>query len=513
MGFNHILIDIEGELFASSGCDIDLYGNRRVGDDAIVNNIYFSEDDGETWTPMLDDNPFRSGIKKLLQHPTNPNIYYAATGTGVYMWDGTTWTDQGYNLNFRNIASMAVGENYIYVGTAGGGVYASRIDPDYSLDWQQSTGPFPEIYNIQVRIDPTDSDILYASAYPGGVYKSTDGGATWMESNFALPSFVVDDPRLQGYYSLEIDSNNPDILYLGIFGKGIYKSYDGAGVWIPMYGRAGQNKDIMQKGITQIRVNTEDSDTVYLSTNEGFYVSYDGAENWVSMNDGLTLSDIVSFAINPERNMIYVGTRGASVWKASLDNFQWSQTAGPRTNPRICWIKIDPTNSDVIYIGLNPAGMYKSEDGGLSWREINRGLINTVVYPIEFNPMDSNEIYVGTGYGRDLGSLSGGDAGVYKSDNGGEIWYPTANGLPWNIIVNDIKFDPKNPNVIYIATEHSQHPDHYGIFMSDDRGRSWKPINNNNIEEFPIYVFAFDSTGDMLYVGTGFGGVWKGIRK
>jgi len=292
MGFNHILIDNDGDVFASSGCDIDLYGNRRIGDDNIVNNIYLSEDEGETWMSLLVDNPFSSGVKKLLQHPTNPSIYYAATGTGVYMWDGTVWTDQYYGLNFRNIASMVLGENYIYVGTAGGGVYTSRIDPDYSLDWRESTGPFPEIYNIQVRINPADSNVLYASAYPGGVYKSIDKGETWVESNFALPSFEVDDPGFQGYYSLEIDPNNPEILYLGIFGKGVYKSYDGAAIWMPMYGTFGQNKEIMKKGITQIRVDPVDSDKLYLATNDGFYVSYDGAKNWVSMNDGLQTSDI-----------------------------------------------------------------------------------------------------------------------------------------------------------------------------------------------------------------------------
>jgi photosystem II stability/assembly factor-like uncharacterized protein len=298
IGFNNVII-VDDEIYVAGGCDIDLRGRRRIGDDTVVNEIYKSMDNGETWTPLLGNNLFSSGIKKLLNHPSEMNVFFAGTGTGIYVSTdrGLTWSEENDGLDFKNIGSMVVGEEYIYVGTLGGGVYSGIINSDYSIDWLNSTGPYPTIYNIQIRVDPLNSSIIYASSYPGGVFKSKDQGRTWIESNFALPSFEVIDPRLQGYYSLEIDKNNTNILYLGVFGKGVYKSVDGAAVWIPMYGNIGQNMEIMNSGITQIKVDPTNSNNIYLATSNGVYFSNDASENWVEMNNGLGTLDIKSLRV------------------------------------------------------------------------------------------------------------------------------------------------------------------------------------------------------------------------
>ena len=80
-----------------------------------------------------------------------------------------------------------------------------------------------------------------------------------------------------------------------------------------------------------------------------------------------------------------------------------------------------------------------------------------------------------------------------------------------DIIVNEIKFDPRNSNVLYIGTE-AWKAQHEGLFMSIDKGDTWFPVNTNGIEEFPIYAIAFDGSGDIAYIGTGFGSVWRGTR-
>jgi len=514
MGFNNIITDENNNLYLSGASDINLDLDFRIGDPNIVNEIYKSSDDGQTWVPLLKNNFFSSSIKKILRHPTNSNILFAATQTGLYVSTdgGVSWTAQNSNLNFKNIGSMIVGKTKIYIGTLGGGVYSGNINSDYSITWSQTNGPYPEIFNIQINIDPTDSNTIYATSYPGGVFKSTDGGVTWMESNFALPSFAVADPNTQGYYSLEIDPDNSNILYLGIFGKGVYKSTDGASTWMPMYGSMGQNKNIMKKGITQIKVSPVNSNEVYLATNEGVYFSDDGTKSWIEINQGLELTDVVSISISQDGKTIFAGTRGADIWKSSTELIGWSQVTKLNAEPRICWIKIDPTNSNNIYLALNPSGVYRSTNGGNTWQEKNIGLTNTVVYPIEINPKNSNEIYVGTGYGRDVNTQSGGGNGMFFSDDQGEHWKPISNGLTENIIVNTINIDPNNENYILIGTEGWNGPQE-GLFLSKNKGNTWKKVNNNGIDDFSIFSVDYSTSSDVIYVGTGFSSVWKGIKE
>lgn len=319
MGFNALLA-VNGTLFAAGGCDVDLQGQRRIGNDAAVNEMYRSEDDGVTWTPLLDTNPFASGIKTLLVDPENPDTLIAGTGTGVYVSQdlGATWQAASQDLAFRNIGAMGITADWVYAGTLGGGVYAGQLSGDGTIAWQAASGPYPQIYHLQLRVDPSNSQVVYASAYPGGVFKSVDGGVTWIECNFGLPSFAVTDPLTQGYYSLELDPTTPSTVYLGVFGHGVYKSYDGGAVWLPLYGAMGQNVELMSRGVTQIRVDPVNGSHVYLASNEGVHVSQDAGATWNAWNTGLGTLDVKSLRVV------------ADPWPPLVDDFESGLSAAWR---------------------------------------------------------------------------------------------------------------------------------------------------------------------------------------
>lgn len=301
VGFNTVLTLEGSTICVAGGCALDVDLTPRESDPGAIRQIYTRRSPEEGWTQVLSGDPFGSGIKKLLCHPDDDTVWFAATGNGIFVSRASgaagSWSPQNSGLLLENIGDMALTRRHVYAGTLGGGVYVGRILPDYSVAWESSTGPFPPIYNVQVRIDPADSDVLYASSYPGGVFKTTDGGSTWHECNFGLPSFPVDDPTLQGYYSLEIDPADTEVLYLGISGKGVYKSTTGGATWRPMYGALVQNREIMRSAITRIRVDPADSDQVYLATREGVYHSTDGAESWTPLNSGLQTLDVVSLRL------------------------------------------------------------------------------------------------------------------------------------------------------------------------------------------------------------------------
>ena len=111
---------------------------------------------------------------------------------------------------------------------------------------------------------------------------------------FLTPSIKVDDPAMQGYYSFDISPQNPSIIWLGAYGKGMYVSYDGMDYDMVANGA----DDIMAgKHITDVRIDPTDVNTVYAATQEGVFVTRDSGEHWEAINQGLDTLDIRSLRV------------------------------------------------------------------------------------------------------------------------------------------------------------------------------------------------------------------------
>ena len=264
-------------------------------EDIGPHGVYKSVDGGSTWQNVNQGvlgGPFRA----LAIHPSNPDVVYAGGARGVYLTTdgGSTWTAQNEGLDYRSIGALSIGGSKIYAGSRGGGVYVSDIDVDYGLAWTATGGPRPEVFNIRIEVDPTNSDIIYASSYPGGMFKTEDGGATWKDKNFFLPSFEVEDPITQGYYSFAIDPSDHNRLYFTVYGKGVYVSTDGAASQMPLF---GDGNEMRGRPVTAVVVDPRDPDTIYVGSQEGVFVTADRGEHWEQINDGLHTSDIRSLRI------------------------------------------------------------------------------------------------------------------------------------------------------------------------------------------------------------------------
>jgi hypothetical protein len=110
-------------------------------------------------------------------------------------------------------------------GLLGVNVYKSA---DSGSTWIAATGLTPQDQNALV-IDRSNPSTIYAATgggyfdHNGGVFKSIDGGVTWVAANNGLP------PKAGG--ALAIDPSNPSIVYVGTSGYGLFKSIDGGASW------------------------------------------------------------------------------------------------------------------------------------------------------------------------------------------------------------------------------------------------------------------------------------------
>jgi len=196
-------------------------------------------------------------------------------------------------------------------------------------------------------------------------------------------------------------------------------------------------------------------------------------------------------AINPLfSNTIYVGcsfgygiyktTNGGASWVQKNDSLPGDTIFG--ADP-ILSIAIDPNDTSIIWAGTQyGGGILKSTNGGDYW--VSKGLTDeNFVHSIAINPDNSNEILVGAGFY---------DGNIYKSTNGGENWVKKDSAIAF---VFDIKYDPRDPQFVYAATEG------YGVLRSTDGGETWHNYSNGIF--YPVLYSLDIAQGDSVLLIAG----------
>ncbi len=534
-----------------------------------TSGIYMSTDNGLTWNSLLTTH---GSCRTIRQHPTNSNLLYAIdTKDGLMMSNngGEEWQNIELNNNQMVLTSCAVNNTRIYVGTQGCGVFCGDLNSETGeVIWKEerSNKPVPVVKNMQITIDPTNSDRIFVSSNPGGLYRSDNGGGTFADKNAITPSVIVEDAERQGYYSFALNPSNPDETWIGTWGKGIYKSYDGMNYNTPMF---GADHKMVGKHIYKVIVDPADGNTVYASSQEGVFRTTDGGDSWQELNNGLISKDVISISIN-SNNEVFAGTKGYGMYYLSSNNWesingfgQWG-TFWPMWNNRPMYqytsLLVHPIDNERVILGTFPQGIYKSTDGGDNWRESNVGWTNDGVFRLVCHPADPQIVYAGTYNGMnrsvDFGehwqiwdegippeqwvfsidfdpinpdimyacSKNGENEGtgrddfrgtIVKSINGGETWYEITDGLPLDGALKDQEFyqiivDRFNSDIIYLVGQHD------GILKSEDAGSTWNYWNDGLTNHTPgtngnnvTNTLVLSSDNSMLYFGTSGSGVWR----
>src|SRR4030095_11346192 len=128
-------------------------------------------------------------------------------------------------------------------------------------------------------IDPVNPDVMYAAAVAGGIWKTTNGGSSWLPLNDFLANIAVT--------CLVLDPSNPNIIYAGtgegvfnadaVRGAGIFKSTDAGAHWTRLAATIG-NANFFQ--VNDIVVSPSNGQHVYAATRSGVWRSLDGGTSW-----------------------------------------------------------------------------------------------------------------------------------------------------------------------------------------------------------------------------------------
>jgi photosystem II stability/assembly factor-like uncharacterized protein len=196
--------------------------------------LFKSENGGKSWVSFNEGLPLFEGevISTLLLFPKEPGGFYLAQG-GLFKrpFPSQRWMAADSSLSEQVITALAYDARHriMYAGTMRQGLFKTSLhsDPIASesrLDWTPVGAPFQKQWIRLITLDPSDPSVIYVVAIGGGLYKSTDQGASWHEINTGLPTKAVT--------GLAIDPTNPQLLYVGLqYSDGLFISRDGGTTW------------------------------------------------------------------------------------------------------------------------------------------------------------------------------------------------------------------------------------------------------------------------------------------
>jgi photosystem II stability/assembly factor-like uncharacterized protein len=421
-------------------------GALFAGTDA---GLFRSDDRGASW--QADGTIAGIPVKALAASPAG-TLYVGTDGAGVFRSTdgGATWVAASLGLTDLQITELAVDpaqEGTVYVGTAAvrapGGVFKSV---DRGEHWAVRNVGFGNVELFVVTVDPRNPDVLYLGTDVLGVLKSTDRGLHWTGVNQGI--FDASPPL--GIVDIKIDPTDSSIVYAvgGANGIGIvFKSVNAGASWVRLGDTASQENQIIG-----LAIDPQHPNILYGGGLQGLYKSTDGGVTWVPLQGPVSQAWILDIAIDPitpstvyASGMYFPGEadRQPGVFKSTDGGATWTQLRqglpSNTSDDTARTIAIDPAHPGTLYAGFQ-IGLYKSTDSGATWH-LTTGLLGPVnVRSVVFLPSSPDTLYFATQEGD-----------VFRSTDGGVTWTELDTGLAVQYGM-DLAIDPTGPGRLYLAT-------------------------------------------------------------
>jgi photosystem II stability/assembly factor-like uncharacterized protein len=560
---------------------------------AASGGIFKTTDGGTTWTSIFDAVPTLS-MGAMAIDLAHPDTLYAGTGeansagfsyfgSGLYRSTdaGVSWTHlcltetqfiarvviDPYNPSSIWVAAM--GE--LFVSNSERGIYHST---DAGTTWDRVLFVNDSTGASDIILNPENTQIVYAAMWQrirnpefrrmggrgSGVFKSTNGGATWSRLVDGLPPIGENVGRI----GLALCETNPDILYAcyadhpGYF-LGVYRSANSGDTW----------SQVSDNGISDIyssfgwyfgniRVRPDNENMVFL-LGVDLARSTNGGQSWTTIGDNVHVDHHALWfhpaspvnILNGNDGGVYRSTNNGNAWTfrpglhinqfyAATVDYQLPQRryGGTQDNGTLrtttgsigdwdhifggdgFYALVDPTNSNVIYAESQYGYLGRSTNGGDSWNLILDGIDDNErtnwSTPVAMSPANSQHLY----YGAER---------LYRSTNRGDTWTAispdlTDGGGGGELIfgtITTIGVSEVNPQVIYAGTDDAN------FWVTINGGVAWENhsaglpnrwitrVTPDPVTASVVYVtvsgFRNNEDDAHLFRSTDYGATWQDI--
>ncbi len=457
----------------------------------VNGGVWKTDDFGRTWTPIFDEQPTGS-IGSIAIAPSDPNVIYVGSGEGLARPDlsvgdgiykstdaGKTWTHLGLRdgqqipyiivdpKNANRLFVAVLGHPYgpneergIYRSTDGGATFQKVLSKD------ENTG------GSDLEFDPNNSDIVYACLWEqrqgpwengawagvnGGIFKSTDGGSTWRQLTRGLPAEGI----VQA--DVAVAPSNGSRIYATVANPQtvrIYRSDDAGENWTQA---TTDNRPAGRIGGGDLPVPVVDPknpDTVIIASTVS-YRSKDGGKTWIALRGAPGGDDYQRPWISPDNsNTIAMASDQGAIISVNAGE-TWSSWYNQPTS-QMYHVNADNAFPYRVCGGQQESGSAcvasRGNDGMITFREWHPVGVEEYGYAVP-DPLNDNIIYGGkiTRYDRRVSQVQNvAPTPVRPSD------FRTLRTAP-------VAFSPVDPHVMYFASN--------TLWKTSTGGRSWQKIS------------------------------------
>lgn len=369
------------------------------------------------------------------------------------------WREIGPARGGRSVAVSGVPSrpNEFYMGTCGGGLWKTT---NAGVDWSCISDGFFKTASIgAIGVSASQPDTVYVGmgetdirgniTHGDGVYKTTDGGSTWTNVGLEATKYIS---------RVKVHPTNPNIVYVAALGpvygpstqRGVYKSTDGGQSWLKILYVDDRS------GAVDLQFDPANPNTMYAATWTAWRTPYSlnsggpGSKLWKSTDAGLTWTDLSAnpglpketlgkinvspSPANPNRIYAIIEAHAGGIFRSDDAGATWQLMNDDRNWRQRAWyynhIIADPKDADTVYV-LN-VGMGKSTNGGKTFSGI--GTPHSDNHDLWIDPADPKSM------------IEANDGGANVTKDGGRTWtdqdYSTAqiyhvsadNAFPYRIL-------------------------------------------------------------------------------
>lgn len=397
------------------------------------------------------------------------DVFFAGTGQG------------GYNLHVAphpdDANTLFLGDVRLWRSTSGGGVFT------------QATGIHVDHHAF--AFDPNDADTLWAAS-DGGVWRSTNGGASFQHRNRELATLM--------YIGLAQHPDWENVILAGTQDNGTHR-YEGSPVWRLSVGGDGGHSGI-DAGLPTRMYHTFFALQLQRSDSAG------DPGTWTNKNGGLSGASqfYVPFVLDPSTpSTCYIG--GNELFRSDDNADNWTAITST-IGENITAIAVHPADSDVVYAGTRSGKIYRVTNSG-AWAPADIAIaeVSAPPYPEVF--VSDLAVDPGGALWATLGAVlwteSSGEfsnAHVWRlQPTAGAMWEDRSGTLAQANPINAVVIDPANPSRLFVGGD-------IGVFRTDDAGGSWTAWDEG-LPNAPVYRLGIHGPRRLLRAATHGRSIWE----